>query len=595
MMRSIRTWGLVASFLGASLACDRVLAAGTSGSGSGGTTGWTPLTPSADSRLIYVSASGSDANTGLSATSPKLTIAAGMKLMRSGYPDWLMLKRGDIFHDSIDNIAASGRSTTEPSVITSYGTGDRPLLLTGASSGASFNAGQVVNNVAIVGLHFIAHKWRGSSAEYPSGVGVISPGDYLLIEDCMIENYANSILIQGFPTVRTGTKIRRNILIDPVRLDPNLGSTNIFIDEYDGVLVEENLMEHSDASEARGAFVSHNIYMHEDNPSANIVVRGNIATGGGRTNFNTRAGGLIDNNLSYRGAIGISVGVSYAQTYSSGTISNNVILNSRDNQNGQALGVGIYIAKSDGIAMNNNVITQNSGGTLPEAINIDSTTASASIVGNIIWRWLPLTQPSWGSETIHIDGMPSGTITIASNQVQQLGNALLVTTTVKSPPPRIIAYSNKYFSLRQNMWWFGVASISTSTSDWQQLFGDSGMTLTRQSYIDPDRTLASYNGSLGGDASVQGFIAEAHKQSRDNWRPQYTAAAVNDFIRAGFSIGTPACGGDVDHNGRVDASDGTLLNTMIQTGQWAADLNRDGVINSADYTVWLNAFRAACP
>src|SRR6185436_13199158 len=62
--------------------------------------GWTVITPSTDSRIIYVSSSGgADTNSGLSKTTPKKTIAAGKALLRNGYPDWLLLKRGDSFNE----------------------------------------------------------------------------------------------------------------------------------------------------------------------------------------------------------------------------------------------------------------------------------------------------------------------------------------------------------------------------------------------------------------------------------------------------------------------------------------------------------------
>src|SRR5438876_1249656 len=59
-----------------------------------GANGWTSVTPSSDTRVIYVSNSeGNDANTGLSATSPLKSISAGVALLRSAMPDWLLLMR----------------------------------------------------------------------------------------------------------------------------------------------------------------------------------------------------------------------------------------------------------------------------------------------------------------------------------------------------------------------------------------------------------------------------------------------------------------------------------------------------------------------
>ena len=55
-------------------------------------------------------------------------------------------------------------------------------------------------------------------------------------------------------------------------------------------------------------------------------------------------------------------------------------------------------------------------------------------------------------------------------------------------------------------------------------------------YPAPNLTIESYVESLGKSPSLEGFIEEAKKQSKFNWRPAYTAAAVNNYIRAGFNI-----------------------------------------------------------
>jgi hypothetical protein len=54
-------------------------------------------------------------------------------------------------------------------------------------------------------------------------------------------------------------------------------------------------------------------------------------------------------------------------------------------------------------------------------------------------------------------------------------------------------------------------------------------------YLDPSRTAATYNATQGGPSTVAAFLAEARLQSRDNWRPQFTADAVNSYIRLGFT------------------------------------------------------------
>src|SRR5688500_5144604 len=85
--------------------------------------GWTVVMPSADSRVIHVSSSaGDDANTG-SESSPVKTLARGRGLLRDGMPDHLLLKRGDVWYESLGGTrwSLSGRDADEPMYLGAYG------------------------------------------------------------------------------------------------------------------------------------------------------------------------------------------------------------------------------------------------------------------------------------------------------------------------------------------------------------------------------------------------------------------------------------------------------------------------------------------
>ena len=148
--------------------------------------GWTTFAPSADTRIIYVSSSnGSDSNSGLSQNAAVATIDKGLSLIRDGSADWLLLKAGDTFVDQeIGYLDISGRSATEPILISSYGTGARPLIETSPNgSGAAIGGFQSsVNNIAVVGLEFYAYtrdpnnpKFLGDGPEQ-YGIRFVSPG-----------------------------------------------------------------------------------------------------------------------------------------------------------------------------------------------------------------------------------------------------------------------------------------------------------------------------------------------------------------------------------------------------------------------------------
>jgi hypothetical protein len=106
--------------------------------------GWTVVTPAADTRQVYVSAAGNDANDGSSPATAVATIGRGRQLVRSGFPDQLLLRRGDAFNQALNTWTASGRSAAEPLVIASYAdpaapSAARPRLNTGIANGMSFN------------------------------------------------------------------------------------------------------------------------------------------------------------------------------------------------------------------------------------------------------------------------------------------------------------------------------------------------------------------------------------------------------------------------------------------------------------------------
>jgi hypothetical protein len=54
-------------------------------------------------------------------------------------------------------------------------------------------------------------------------------------------------------------------------------------------------------------------------------------------------------------------------------------------------------------------------------------------------------------------------------------------------------------------------------------------------FQDPERDIPSYHESLGGEASIEAFLAGARNQQQGRWCAEYTAASVNAYIREGLS------------------------------------------------------------
>jgi len=178
--------------------------------------GWTVFTPSADTRVVFVSSSGGDDhNDGLSPARPKRSIAAGQARLRHGSPDWLLLKRGDVWQENLGQWKKSGRSLDEPMLVSSYGQGSaRPLLQTGSVGGISTGAGggspAHIDDLAVVGLHLQANGFSGVGDCV--GAQMLQPSSHLLIEDCVFEGYSTNLVFQGYGGRHSDFRLRRSVI-----------------------------------------------------------------------------------------------------------------------------------------------------------------------------------------------------------------------------------------------------------------------------------------------------------------------------------------------------------------------------------------------
>jgi hypothetical protein len=306
-------------------------------------TDWTQIQLSTDSRIIYVSSSiGNDDNDGLSIESPVKTLNRASALMRDGFPDHMLLKRGDVWKDESLGRFKSGRSEIEPMVISYYGDdGDRPLIK--CSKNFIDHGGKVFNNFALIGLELVGYKMNPQDLEYDANakhpnIRLVGGGDNILLEDCKLQYM--EIIVQGYSgNIYRNFKLRRNIITDvyahgttTINSDRPSG---IFATKTDGLLIEENVFDHNgwnaDIPDAHANMYNHNMYLSVDNVGNKVVVRGNIVTRGSSHGIHGRPGGLYEDNLIAFNAISLQMG--YKGTpLKSGTFAiarDNVILNGR--------------------------------------------------------------------------------------------------------------------------------------------------------------------------------------------------------------------------------------------------------------------------
>jgi len=175
--------------------------------------------PSSDSKVIFVSNSdGFDTNNGLSKNAPVQTITKGLTLLRSDMPDWLILKRGDVWtnQDMFFNSEVprrGGRSALEPKVVTGYGPTnlDRPKLISYGVAIQSFSADYFTfsglhletvpgsnsgNGFRILGLlNFNPSIFPSPDNAGPDNVTFLNKD--IVIEDNYIRGFGGGISVQG--------------------------------------------------------------------------------------------------------------------------------------------------------------------------------------------------------------------------------------------------------------------------------------------------------------------------------------------------------------------------------------------------------------
>ena len=539
--------------------------------------GWSILTPAPDSRVIYVSASVGDDASGTIYTPSSIAVGANpmqptgpiqafqtvtqaVTLLRDGFPDWMLLKRGDEWiHTNFFHVA-SGRGPSERSVIAYYGSAyARPMIKTGTSTGIRIWSRRQF--VALIGVHFYAHGRDPNSPAFlgfdavttASGFTCYStvdglPNRGILIEDCIFEFYSNNG-IQG-----TGP---HDIIVRRCQFLNNYSTTSHsqgMFTHSASILLEENLFDHNgwfkqqvdtgnDKAEGQATYFNHNTYFAN---TSNTIFRGNIfsrassagskftANSPGTADVITARNILIQNNLYAEGEVGISAGgntdLETDFRWENIEIVHNVLTGiGRGRPTNRTLGWGIQANDWDRGRISDNYfmhygdpIVQNIYG-----ISYNEHGRDVEISGNTFYgldasKFALRIKGDTLKQNIRIF---DNAIQLAETQMQVIDADHLVAGTFSN---------NVYFTGRTSNEWFRAQGNNVNAVDWATLVSDADSRVNEVAYLDPNRTIETYMATLGHPPSLEAFIQEAKKQSRFNWRPAFTAAAVNRYIRAGF-------------------------------------------------------------
>ena len=502
------------------------------------TVGWTTLTPSADTLIYYVSNSGgNDANDGLSTSSPIKTLAKGMSLLQDGYPDWLLLKKGDTWSNEGFNLwTRSGRSPSEPMLISSYGASTARPIVTGSGLRTDFIQ---VDNLSIVGLHFQSPGFTGADGQEKSGLRFLGYNNDILVEDCMFE--VSRFSFQDFYGPISNVSIRRCVVIDSFNVGAH--AVGLFAIGVTNLLIEENVFDHNGWNDAivgaEPTIFNHNVYLNINN--LGTIFRGNISSRASSHGLQARTGGIVEDNLFVRNPIALLYGASDKIQVGgiSGTVVRNVVLEGNDitSTNKRGWGFGFNnINPTLGVVIADNIVAHNIsavrwGSAFDFVGNVEFNTHNVLLENNIVYDWYTPLKLSFDLGTY------LSNITVRNNQFQSIDTSRPIVL-MRNYDGNLITFSgNTYHSNKPTNGWFTTNNEGTymSYTEWVNLTGETGSQARQIPYVDPNRDLGTYHASLGKTGTFEAFIAEARLQSKTNWRTEYTAVAVNAYIRAGFT------------------------------------------------------------
>ena len=148
--------------------------------------------------------------------------------------------------------------------------------------------------------------------------------------------------------------------------------------------------------------------------------------------------------------------------------------------------------------------------------------------------------------------MPGGTgltalnnVTVRDNDFQQVSASRIVRHAGPSRRPRRPGRGNRYADANAAAsGWFELPGVGTSLDAWRAKVEPTAQ-YAAAAYANPERTIASYNASLGGEASLDGFLAGARQQRQGDFQPAYSSAAAINYVRRGFAEGGVVPGGEV--------------------------------------------------
>lgn len=531
--------------------------------GTGVDDGWTVFKRSDDTHVMYVSSSkGNDEYDGLSPERPLKTPVKALSLLRDGYPDWVLLRRGDVWFEPLGNLKVSGRSPREPILVGSYGdAGNRPKLMLGDHRSGLSVVGRETSNIAVVGIHFYDHKGDPASEHFVRdrvkgnhGIWYYSLGENVLIEDCRFEVLTGVIglgriwIPEGQPMPEWGMRnmqVRRCVVQGAWSTKGHC--QGCFFNEVDGLLLEENVLDHNGWNLETGdlpTVFNHNVYITIE--CDNVVARGNIVTRGSTTGLYCRTNGILENNLCVDNSPALNLGriTKFRPGGVTGRISGNVVIGSPTRTGHKDIRIrsnGIEVGNINhrGVVVEDNIVigTDGAEGFALKISSLGVGVHNAEFRRNVVHNW-PRTLSWVGTPGDQLAKHQLSGIAFDNNlfQLRQRNEAEVSAIRCRDTETTqgIVFRENLFFHEPVDAKCVELMGRQLTLAEWLSETEDPGNQIEKAEFVAPDRTVGTYHGSIGKEETLDAFLQEACKQSKHNWRKEYTAEAVIVYIREGF-------------------------------------------------------------
>lgn len=526
--------------------------------------GWTVFTPASSTRMIHVSSSLGDDTTGDGTEErPFKTFDRVRNEILNNHFDplagrwgtsmaWVLLKRGDIFRDRIFAWNFSGRSASEPFVVSAYGPESeaRPVISpTSGDEAAVQIATSSLSNVALMHLDLLGRD-EGSGQD---GILMGGVGENLLIEDVRIRHFQNGIEVGASPSeVLSNVRIRRSVIADNFSVAGG-HSQGLLANAIHGFLIEESVFDRNGwippgvvtpAHPGREPTIfNHNFYLYGQNEQ--VILRKNIVTRASANGISDNCSGAIEDNIVARNPVQI-----FARTAGT-SVRNNVVLEGVDLSTSEPTyrNMGILIgprwtdqpgAPRGPAVVEGNIVAHSLGlghhpGIELTGSNYQEDASSITVRNNLVYNWI-------GAELFRVDGAPRNfwydTVLVEGNVLHDdVADTAMIRYPFASIDSALLTFrNNRYWSANATTRGFYINDLPKTLEQWRTASGDNTSSVAPATFRDPTRTLATYHSTLGRSATFESFMDGAREQRYGSWDPNYAADPILSYLREGYAL-----------------------------------------------------------